>query len=653
MVMCMKNRANLTLVAALVLLGGFPAKRLWAGAALPVIPLAKPLEMREARVVSQSDKVPIPSHKPDFGVPMAEQLLRFGEPPVPKARPMPAAGTDLSAQNAVLYRKIFTWQAGGHWDKANELLGLLSDYRLRGHVLYQRYMHPTAYTASFDELLGWMDIYADHPDADKVYNLALARMPDDFKGRIRKPVQHNGGGFSGYLAIANDRDKPYRSPRTRSNDQRNEIIALARTIRSDLSKGAPTRAYKRLLEDERGKLLDGVEYDRLRALIARSYMLEGKMDEALDMARASALRSAGKAPQAGWVAGLVMWRKHNYAQAARYFEIVAGSSYASPWTVAAGAYWASRSHMRAGRVKAASPWLRKAAAHPRTFYGLIATRALGWDYDFNWEIPPFTDFYRNELSSHPAAQRAMALVAAGQYHLAEAELKNLPVARDSELRNALLSYAEHTGLPAFSMRLAEAVPNPEGGFYDAALYPLAPWIPQGGYKVDKALIHALIRQESRFNPDAENRGSGATGLMQLMPTTASYVARTKDFRSATGRHILKDPQVNLDIGQRYVEELLYQDHIGTELFSLLIAYNAGPGNLRKWKRELSFMQNDPLLFIESIPMGETREFVERVMSNYWIYRLRLGQKTPSLDAVVEGGWARYVQMDHQRFAAAQ
>ncbi|MCB9988488.1 MAG: lytic transglycosylase domain-containing protein [Rhodospirillales bacterium] len=644
---------KLALLAVFVLV---PVHNAGAGMTVPPIPTVKPLMINEAAAqggVIIERALPLPPRKPDFGMPAVAQLLNFGKAPVPKKRPIPAKGAPLSPQDSQLYQKIFSAQTRGQWDTAGALMNRLSDQRLRGYVLFQRYMHPSAYSATFDELSGWMDMYADHPGADRIYKLALARMPADYKGALRKPVEARGGSFGGYLDIINDRDRPYKSKKSRTAAQRDQIIALSREIRRDLSRSAPTNAYKRLLEDPRGKLLDTVEYDRLQSLIARSYMLEGKLDKAMDIARVSALRSGTQAPQSGWVAGLVSWRQGEYAKAARYFEIMADSSYASPWTAAAGAYWASRAHLRAGNVKAVSPWLQKAAQNPRTFYGLIATRALGWDFDFNWDIPEFSDSYRKKLGGNPAAQRAMLLVAAGQYHLAESELRNVNIVGDQELRVALLAYAENTGLPAFSMRLAESYAPPSGGLYDAALYPLAPWTPKGGFKVDRALIHALIRQESRFNPAAENGGSGAVGLMQLMPATATHVARTHDFRTADGRHTLKDPQVNLDIGQRYVEELLYQDHVGTELFSLLVAYNAGPGNLRKWKRELAFMQDDPLLFIESIPVGETRVFVERVMSNYWIYRLRLKQDTPSLDAVAEGQWARYVQMDSQRFAAVQ
>jgi soluble lytic murein transglycosylase-like protein len=378
-------------------------------------------------------------------------------------------------------------------------------------------------------------------------------------------------------------------------------------------------------------------------LIANSYRISGKIDKAIDLSIVSAKRSGKKSPLAGWVGGLVAWEKGDYRLSAALFELTATSKHASPWTAAAGAYWAARAHTRAGNMKAVSHWLQQAAGHPRTFYGLIATRALGWDFNFNWDMPEYTAAHKKQLLRYPEAERAMLLVSAGQYHLAEDELRQINPHR-GDIQETLLAYADYAGLPSYAMRLASAVKNPSGHLYDAALFPMSPWQPRDGFKIDRALLNALIRQESKFNPMAESH-SGATGLMQLMPRTASYVDGERHFHSRAGQHSLKDPLVNLEIGQRYIENLLYQDAVEMDLFSLAIAYNAGPGNLRKWKREYSGILNDPLLFVESIPMRETRAFVERVMANYWIYRLRMEQDTPSLDAVAEGQWARYVSMD--------
>ncbi len=83
-----------------------------------------------------------------------------------------------------------------------------------------------------------------------------------------------------------------------------------------------------------------------------------------------------------------------------------------------------------------------------------------------------------------------------------------------------------------------------------------------------------------------------------------------------------------------------------DLFRLTTAYNGGPGNLNKWQRKMEF-NGDPLLFIESLPSRETRLFVERVLTNFWIYRMRLGQRVPSLDDIVAGDWPRYTALDNE------
>ncbi len=564
------------------------------------------------------------------------------EAPHPAIKPISNSKT-LSEKNAELYKQIFAYQAVAKWDKADTLIGELSDFRLRGHILFQRYMHPTSYTTSFDELNGWMNAYADLPDADRVYKLALAKAPKDFKGTVKEP--QNTTYNTGLLDIFRDNSKYYRSPNKRTDAQKQDVAKLKSTIYGYIAKGQPTQALKTLDTSPTIKLLDNVEHDRLKARIANSYMLVGELKKAKPLALSAANRSGMKAPMAGWVGGLLAWRAQDYELAASLFAQTAQSPYSSSWTQAAGAYWVSRSHMRAGNIKDVSSWLQRAAQNPRTFYGMIATKALGWDHDFNWNVPALEDKHIDLLAEEKAGLRALALVAAGQQHLAEAELRHLNIRENAALGEALLAYSVQKELPSFALKIAEGTPRPQGGLYDAALYPLSPWAPKSEANVDKAIIHALIRQESRFNPVAESR-SGATGLMQLMPATASYISGNSKYRTKEGQHSLKNPQINLEIGEKYVQNLLSQDVVDNELFSMVIAYNAGPGNLRKWKNELSDISDDPLLFVESIPMSETRAFVERVMAFYWIYRMRLDQPTPSLQAVAEGAWPKYVMMDN-------
>ena len=85
-------------------------------------------------------------------------------------------------------------------------------------------------------------------------------------------------------------------------------------------------------------------------------------------------------------------------------------------------------------------------------------------------------------------------------------------------------------------------------------------------------------------------------------------------------------------------------HVGEEsLFDVAAAYNGGPGNLRRWKNEVEI--DDPLLFIESIPSFENRDFVEKVLTNIWVYRTRLGQPAPSRDLVAAGSLPAYEALD--------
>ena len=81
------------------------------------------------------------------------------------------------------------------------------------------------------------------------------------------------------------------------------------------------------------------------------------------------------------------------------------------------------------------------------------------------------------------------------------------------------------------------------------------------------------------------------------------------------------------------------------MLSAIACYNAGPNNVRHWKDAMDGI-TDPLLFLESIPVAQTRAFTQRVMTNYWIYALRLGQPVPSMDALANGRLPGYAANDN-------
>jgi len=551
----------------------------------------------------------------------------------------------FSERQAVLYRDIFKLQREGNIKEADKRIKKLNSSLLMGHVLAERYLHPVAYSSSYGELKNWLAKYADHPQAETIYKLALLKNP---KAINILPKPKRAKKISGNLASVSKRAKSYKRTIKRNEDQQKRVQKLKRDVRRHVEKYQPTLAFNILNNDYALRFIDDVEYDRLRAEIASGYLYAGKDSLALQLAKDSLKRSGHYVPLAAWVKGLLDWKGRRFLSSAQAFEVAASSAYSSGWLIAASAYWASRAHIRNRNMAPVSKWLEVSAAYPRTFYGLIAAKALGRVSNFNWSIPPLKKIHLNFLEQLPKGKRAIALIKSNRKDLAEQELQTLIVGRSQSGQESLIAFAHHYNLPSVLMRLGNAFYQPHGSgnggsLYNAALYPLPAWEPTNGFRVDRALIYAIARQESRFNNLAQNP-SGATGLMQLMPATANYISGQSIYDKAEGQYQLMRPEINLKIGQKYIEELLGHSVVKGDLLSLAMAYNAGPGNLSKWKRERNNVK-DPLLFIETIPFTETRAFVERVMANYWIYQMRLNQDTPSLTAIAEGRWAQYSAQD--------
>ena len=107
-----------------------------------------------------------------------------------------------------------------------------------------------------------------------------------------------------------------------------------------------------------------------------------------------------------------------------------------------------------------------------------------------------------------------------------------------------------------------------------------------------------------------------------------YKSSSKDVKRGNS-NILKNPEINLEVGQEYIDYLLDLEVVSNNLIFLAAAYNGGPGNLKKWLNETNFI-NDPLLFMESIPSRETRWFIEKILTNYWIYKDQFEEDSQSL-----------------------
>ena len=242
------------------------------------------------------------------------------------------------------------------------------------------------------------------------------------------------------------------------------------------------------------------------------------------------------------------------------------------------------------------------------------------------------------VAAQPAGLRGFALLQAGQTARAEAELRNLAASSHSPtLTRAIMLVAERTGLTDLATSLADRVQAADGRPRPATRFAVPRLRPAGGFTIDPAMVYALARTESNFDSSLVS-AAGARGLMQLMPDTARFIS------GAAGLHgmseSLHDPAANLALGQRYVAYLATQDQIDGDLIRLLASYNAGPGGAARWSATLRH-GGDPLLFIEAIPVDETRAFIPRVLTYTWLYAARLHLPSPSLDELAAGAWPRY------------
>jgi soluble lytic murein transglycosylase len=285
-------------------------------------------------------------------------------------------------------------------------------------------------------------------------------------------------------------------------------------------------------------------------------------------------------------------------------------------------YWRARALRQLGETEA-STGLFKGLAREFNFYGLLAAEEVQAPVAVDWKSAPPLAADVDRMRAVPGIQRALALYGIGLDNEALREwiwalrgrddidlLAAAEVGRLANEPDRAINTAERTvQLHDFPQRYP--VPHREALAASARQWDL-----------DEAMVYSIIRQESRFMPEARSR-VGAMGLMQLMPATAKWVARqipVQSFKPA----MLAQPDVNILMGSYYFRRVL--DDLGHALLATA-AYNAGPGRARRWRDERAL---EGAIYAETIPFPETRDYVKKVFANAWFYRSRLTGKAASL-----------------------
>ena len=338
--------------------------------------------------------------------------------------------------------------------------------------------------------------------------------------------------------------------------------------------------------------------------------------------------------QAQWLAGwLALNYMHKPAEAFDRFQQLE-ANVSTPVSLARAQYWAGRAGEALAQPVLAQIWYKKAARYQTVYYGQKAGDHVAAQAVLaNMRSPVIDSKTRSAFGKDPLVRAARLYHDAGfedvsgdflwafalQEGSAEGYMYAIETAARLQQSKDVVALAKHA--------------SRKGLFITQQSYPLRLKDMSAAHNdVEWALLHALMRQESQFNPKAKSP-VGALGLMQLMPSTAKLVAKQQGIKHYTS-WLTDRPHHNIRLGASYIHQLIDQYDGAYEL--AIAAYNAGPSRVNKWLKQFGDPRTDQIEmmdWIELIPIYETRNYVQRVMEGLYVYRTLLDKKQPRVNAV--------------------
>lgn len=407
------------------------------------------------------------------------------------------------------------------------------------------------------------------------------------------------------------------------------IFSRAQLLRRADKAGEAAKMIAAVSQDP-AVLADGDEWWVERRLIARKLLDDGDAKTAYAVATGHGAVSAERRIEAefhaGWIA-LQFLKRPDVAR--RHFDAAAAAA-GTPISLSRAAYWQGRAAEASGAEPEARAFFAAASRHGTTYYGQLAAARLG---PSPVSLRPVSDPAGSERSA--AARSAVVGAVAFAY---QAGFRDLGLALSIELgrhgrdpaeleavADILLEHRDTRAILALGKTASQ-----RGLPLDEAAFPIigVPGFEPVGNRVEKAMVHAIARQESAFDPAALST-AGARGLMQMMPGTAQATAKKAGVAYEPTR--LSDATYNARLGAAHLGDLML-DWKGSYILTFA-SYNAGPGNVRKWIQAYGDPREpgiDAVDWVERIPFSETRNYVQRVMENLQVYRRRLDEQTTLL-----------------------
>lgn len=505
-----------------------------------------------------------------------------------------ASPTALSSEDRLSYTTAFDALRRGDLELARNSARQAKDRVLLGQVEFERLFHPS-HVATYDELAAWLETYSDLPMADRVYTLAMRRLPDG----AAEPKRPGGLISRTWASLTSPGDGGVNDP--------------AKAARVALNNDDLPGAY------EMGQQIGDWWTAGLAAW---------RMDQHADAFRAFE-HVAQDPTEDPWVrSGGAFWAARAAGQSGRQERVVEYLRQAARWPAT---FYGQIALHQLGE----EPVIENMGPRP---YEATLQRASLTPEPLGVDTRALNAF----IQSDEDARRTVALYEVGRRSDAELAARNGLRAASGD--NAARQMWAGLYRLVSSGRAAQS----EASRIDAIRYPMPELQPMGGFTIEKALVYAIARKETDFNANARS-GAGAYGLMQVMPTTAAHMTGDQGYVRTPQR--LLDPAVNMKLGQDYVNRLFQIESFQGDLLKTVASYNAGPGPMLAAIRKLG-ADADPLLLIETIDVPQAREYVEKVVAAYWIYQRMMGAPVKTLEALAAGARAVPIRLDYVPPASA-
>jgi tRNA dimethylallyltransferase len=390
----------------------------------------------------------------------------------------------------------------------------------------------------------------------------------------------------------------------------------------------------RYFKDSIDKRTDPKLTNQARFFIGKMYEEKKQYSQATGYYKILTNKFSGEyAERATWQLGWMNYKIGNFQKSYDYFN-ESINRYPSGLFVESSMYWNAKSAEQLNKKELAQQIFKNTnIAFPYTYYGI---RAGEKRHDKKKFLTSRRSETKKNTPSHLSIDarfhhsRGVELSATGFFEDARLEVKKLESITRKNLSGVIWLTKLYNDAHAYSdtVRVMQLYKDFKTKIKEKELsnnfwinfYPLAyaKIIHDNAkfFNVDPYFVKGLIRQESLFNAQVQSR-AGAIGLMQIMPETGRTLYDNSKNSEPFDSEILFNPTTNIELGIKYIHQL--NKRFNKNRTHILISYNAGPHNLKKWLKRFSHL-DDPDMFIESIPYPETRKYVKKVLRNYGIYK---------------------------------